>query len=158
MPATHYHKYMYFTMQAIEKDDVDNLKVAVDAMKAAKFPGENCLDVCEMVLDPRTTDKYYPMTLLAFTGYHARFEMLDILIEEGASKPCSCIVPLALSWRIFTQSFPLRWILFSCCSPLLVLTTTIRHYNFSSTQCRGIFYPSDFFRLARIFYPPAWEL
>ena len=61
--------------------------MAINAMKAAEFPGKNCLNVCEMVLDPNDRLNY-PMTLLAFAGYHVRFEMLDLLIEEGASKPC----------------------------------------------------------------------
>ena len=54
-------------------------------MKTSTVPSEHVLDVCEMVPDPVTGDKY-AVTLLAFAGYHARFEMLDLLIKEGARK------------------------------------------------------------------------
>ena len=50
-------------------------------------PSEHVLDVCEMVSGPMTHPPCeYAMTLLAFAGYHARFKMLDLLIEEGARK------------------------------------------------------------------------
>ena len=56
-------------------------------MKTSAVPSEHVLDVCEMVPDPVTDPpREYAMTLLAFAGYHARFEMLDLLIKEGARK------------------------------------------------------------------------
>ena len=74
--------------QAIEEDQRHDLEVAVKAMKrSTQVPSEHVLDVCDMVPDPVTDPPIeYPVTLLAFAGYHARFDMLDLLIEEGARK------------------------------------------------------------------------
>ena len=74
--------------QAIEKDQQNDLEAAVKAMKeSTKVPSEHVLDVCDMVPDPVTDPPFkYPVTLLAFAGYHARFDMLDLLIKEGARK------------------------------------------------------------------------
>ena len=48
---------------------------------------EHYLDVCVKVpgVDNNLADRH-PMTLLAFAGYHARKDMLDTLITQGASK------------------------------------------------------------------------
>ena len=80
---------------------MDGLKAAVEVLKGSTIPGEHPLDVCEMVLDTKSGNLYYPMTLMAYAGYHARFEVLECLIEEGAGKSyaivelwsfiCSCI-------------------------------------------------------------------
>ena len=49
--------------------------------------GKNALDVVEMIKDePRKRPIRYPMTLLAYAGYHERSDIIDHLIEEGASK------------------------------------------------------------------------
>ena len=56
-------------------------------MSTVPTASEHVLDVCDMVPDPVThPPRKYAMTLLAFAGYHARFEMLNLLIEEGARK------------------------------------------------------------------------
>ena len=73
-------------LQAIENGHFSELKAAVQSMKQETCPGvprEHCLDICFMI--PYSND-LYPMTLLAFAGYHTSKEMLDLLIHEGASK------------------------------------------------------------------------
>lgn len=71
--------------QAIEDDKQDDLQDAITAMKESTVPTEHVLDVCDMVPDPLTDPPFeYAVTLLAYAGYHARFDMLDLLIEEGA--------------------------------------------------------------------------
>ena len=73
--------------QAIEDDQLHILQTAVAAMKRSAGPSEHVLDVCEMVPEPVADPHHeYPMTLLAFAGYHARFDMLNLLIKEGARK------------------------------------------------------------------------
>ena len=59
-------------------------------MKRSAVPSEHALDVCEMVPDTVTDHDpphEYAMTLLAFAGYHVRYNMLDLLLKEGARKP-----------------------------------------------------------------------
>ena len=49
---------------------------------------EHYLDVCVKVpgvVKNKPADRH-PMTLLAFAGYHARKDMLNTLITQGASK------------------------------------------------------------------------
>ena len=48
--------------------------------------GKNALDVVEMIKDEPRKSLTYPMTLLAYAGYHERSDIIDHLIEEGASK------------------------------------------------------------------------
>lgn len=67
---------------------MENLKDAVKSMKrCTDVPVNDCLDVCLLIpgLGQADWDKA-PMTLLAFAGYHARRDILDYLIEEGASE------------------------------------------------------------------------
>ena len=87
-----------FHTQAIENDEDDqleNLRAAVTALKSDRFDQLTsanteqgmhiyALDVCEMVPDPSADDRSYPMTLLAYAGYHAKMKMLKFLISEGA--------------------------------------------------------------------------
>ena len=73
--------------QAIEEDQRHDLEAAVKAMKESTVPSEHVLDVCDMVPDPVTDPPIeYPVTLLAFAGYHTRLGMLNLLIKEGARK------------------------------------------------------------------------
>ena len=71
--------------QAIKIDDFEKFEAAVQAMMSSADSTRNCLDVCKMVTDP-VSDRptLYPMTLLAFAGYHARYKMLEFLISKGA--------------------------------------------------------------------------
>ena len=84
--------------QAIENDQQDIFQTAVAAMKMSAMPSEHVLDVCEMVPDPLPNplpDPHeYAMTLLAFAGYYARLEMLQLLIMEGARKSTIIQPPL----------------------------------------------------------------
>lgn len=50
----------------------------------SRVPTDWRLDVCEVVETP--TRNTYVMCLLAYAGYHAQKEMLDLLLEEGAGK------------------------------------------------------------------------
>ena len=80
---------MFHFPQAIKNDQLNEFKAAVQEMKRSAVTGTHCLDVCEMVIDvaadaPRPIQ--YPMTLLAFAGYHARYNMLKFLISEGAGR------------------------------------------------------------------------
>ena len=71
--------------QAIKNDELNKFKDAVQEMICSAVPGTHCLDVCEMVTDVAADPPVqYPMTLLAFAGYHARYDMLKFLISEGA--------------------------------------------------------------------------
>ena len=75
--------------QAIEDNEQEDLEAAIKAMKESTVPSEHVLDVCDMVPDPVTDPPCeYAVTLLAFAGYHARLNMLNLLIEEGA-RECS---------------------------------------------------------------------
>ena len=70
-------------MQAIEKGDLDALKMAVANMKAnGEVHSDKCLNVCEIVSE-------FPMTLLAFAGYHVQRDMVTYLLshEAGAGMP-----------------------------------------------------------------------
>ena len=79
--------------QAIEDDVQEDFEAAIRAMKESTVSSEHVLDVCDMVPDPVTDPPFeYAVTLLAFAGYHARFDMLDLLIEEGARKCGVCHV------------------------------------------------------------------
>ena len=95
--------------QAIKNDEDDqlaNLREAVTALKSDRFDQVTsanteqgmhiyyALDVCEMVPDPSADDKSYPMTLLAYAGYHAKSNMLEFLISEGARKLVVKFVPI----------------------------------------------------------------
>ena len=80
--------FIIMILQAIENGQLSELEAAVLSMKQeTEVPREHCLDICDLV-PPRfnTLVRIYPMTLLAFAGYHANKEMLDLLIREGASK------------------------------------------------------------------------
>ena len=78
----------YVFLQAIENGQLAELKAAVQSMQQETgVPREHYLDVCVQVPGPKTSPKdQHPMTLLAFAGYHARKDMLEFLIREGASK------------------------------------------------------------------------
>lgn len=65
------------------KDAVEKLKK--DNPRGGKVPTNNVLDVYEMVPDP-FTNNCYPMTLLAYAGYHGNIKMLEFLTDEGARK------------------------------------------------------------------------
>ena len=106
--------FILFTLpQAIEEDQQDDLEAAVKAMKESTVPSEHVLDVCDMVPDPVTDPPFkYPVTLLAFAGYHARFDMLDFLIEEGARKCGVChssIIILLLYVFVYSTIATLPW-------------------------------------------------
>ena len=50
-------------------------------------PKTDCLDVCDLI--PGMTREPWdevPITLLAYAGYYGRQDMIDYLIQEGASK------------------------------------------------------------------------
>lgn len=68
-------------------NNLEDFKIAVEAMKETTVPREHCLNVCKMVTDfaadPPTP---FPMALLAFAGYYARFDMLMYLISDQARK------------------------------------------------------------------------
>ena len=76
--------------QAIENGKLlAELKAAVQSMQQeSRVPREHYLDVCVKVpgVDKDNLYDRHPMTLLAFAGYHARKDMLDFLIDEGARK------------------------------------------------------------------------
>ena len=76
-------------------------------MKESTVPSEHVLDVCDMVPDPVTDPPIeYAVTLLAFAGYHARFDMLDLLIEEGARKCSSYHVHILVHVAMCVVLFP----------------------------------------------------
>ena len=79
--------YLKF-LQAIENDEVNEFKTAVEAMKGTTVPREHCLNVCKMVTLTGLGDRptHHPMTLLAFAGYYARFDVLEHLISTQARK------------------------------------------------------------------------
>lgn len=71
---------MFCLPQAIENNQFAEFQEAVKAMTNSAVPTEYCLDVCEMI------EQNYPMTLLAFAGYHGRKVILEFLLSEGARK------------------------------------------------------------------------
>ena len=80
--------FIIMFLQAIENGKLSELEAAVLSMKQeTEILCEHCLDICDLVPHHVDTRVYlHPMTLLAFAGYHANKEMLDLLIREGASK------------------------------------------------------------------------
>ena len=55
--------------------------------KSCDVPKADCLDVCHLI--PGMTGEPWdevPITLLAYAGYYGRQDMIDYLIQEGASK------------------------------------------------------------------------
>ena len=83
-------------MQAILSNQQDAFEQAVDEMVSyqpdksdagCKVPGKNALDVFEEIKDDsRPKSRPYPMTLLAYAGYHVRMDMIEYLISKGAGK------------------------------------------------------------------------
>ena len=75
-------------LQAIENDEVNEFKAAVEAMKGTGVAREHCLNVCKMVTVTSLGDRptKHPMTLLAFAGYYARSDVLEYLISTQTRK------------------------------------------------------------------------
>lgn len=67
--------------------------MAVKSMKkSTDVHPDDCLDVCLLVPGLRPEDwAKFPMTLLAFAGYHGRKDMLDYLIKEKARELRLCM-------------------------------------------------------------------
>ena len=59
--------------------------VSYESDAGCKVPGKNALDVFEEIKDDsRPKSRPYPMTLLAYAGYHVRLDMIKYLIDKGA--------------------------------------------------------------------------
>ena len=82
----------FLLQQAIESGHMEELREAVAAMK--ENSAKSCLDVCEMV---RAESGKYPMTLLAYAGYHDRKDMFSYLLSQGGARTFSPIE----SWIIY---------------------------------------------------------
>ena len=72
--------YVYF--QAIEKDQLADFKEKVEDLIKLGPPGKDALDVIKD--ESRKKPLRYPMTLLAYAGYHDRADMINHLILKGA--------------------------------------------------------------------------
>ena len=74
--------------QAIQNQCFEKLIIAVQAIQESNdIPKTDCLDVCHLI--PGITREPWdeiPITLLAYAGYYGRQDMIDYLIQEGASK------------------------------------------------------------------------
>ena len=73
--------------QAIQNQCFEKLIIAVQAMQESSDIPIPILDVCHLI--PGITREPWdevPITLLAFAGYYGRQDMIDYLIQEGASK------------------------------------------------------------------------
>ena len=74
-----------FHLQASERHDYDSLKHSISEMKAAASTKGDLepLDVFRVL---EWSESVYAMTLVAFCAVHGRKEMVQLLLEEGASK------------------------------------------------------------------------
>ena len=78
---------LHSQLQAIKTQCFEKLRIAVQAMQESIDVPKTCLDVCDLI--PGMTGKPWdkvPITLLAYAGYYGRQDMIDYLIQEGASK------------------------------------------------------------------------
>ena len=58
-------------------------KAVADIKGNGTYPSNKCLNVCEMV-STLSGEQEYPMTLLAFAGYHLQRDMVTYLLSQKA--------------------------------------------------------------------------